>query len=136
MKQPTATIRTMHGYPFSPYGTPQYLTMRQFLLSFLSPHGGYTIRMPKGKPRIQSAQQRILHRLKIARGHLSRVIRMAESEHHCIDVIHQSLAVQAALRSTDRAILKNHLTMCVGRTINKEGKDEVIRDLIRIMETS
>ena len=114
-----------------------YLTMRQSLLSFLlSPGGGYTIRMPKGKPKKQSAQQHILHRLKIARGHLSRVIRMAESEHHCIDVIHQSLAVQAALRSTDRAILKNHLTMCVGHAINKEGKDEVIQDLIRVMEKS
>ena len=61
--------------------------------------------MPKGIPRDTSVQKKILHRMKIARGHLNRVIKMMEQGDYCVDVIHQSLAVQAALRSIDQEIL-------------------------------
>ena len=43
-------------------------------------------------------KQRIVHRLKIARGHLNKVIQMIEDDEYCIDVLHQSQAVQQALR--------------------------------------
>ena len=92
--------------------------------------------MPKGVPRNQSVQQKILHRLKIARGHLNRVIRMVEGGDYCVDVIHQSLAVQAALRSTDQEILRNHLSTCVADEIAKGNKDEVIEEVMRVMEKS
>lgn len=78
--------------------------------------------MPKGIPRDQSVQRRILHRLKIAHGHLSRVIQMAEANEYCIDVINQSVAVQKALRQVDNLILENHLKTCVTEGI-KKGKD-------------
>lgn len=92
--------------------------------------------MPKGVPRNQSTQHTLLHRLKIARGHLDRVIRMVETGTYCIDVIHQSLAVQAALRSTDQAILKNHLQTCVADAILKGKKEEVLDEVMKIMEKS
>jgi len=72
--------------------------------------------------------------MKIARGHLDRVIRMVESGHYCVDVIHQSLAVQAALRATDQEILRNHLSTCVADAITKGDKDEVIEEVMRVME--
>jgi DNA-binding FrmR family transcriptional regulator len=90
--------------------------------------------MPKGIPRNQSVQQKVLHRLKIARGHLDRVIRMVEGGDYCVDVIHQSLAVQAALRSTDREILRNHLSTCVADAITNGNKDEVIEEVMKVME--
>src|SRR3989344_343602 len=65
--------------------------------------------MPKGVPRDQSIQHTILHRMKIARGHLDRVIAMVETGHYCIDVIHQSMAVQAALKQTDELLLNNNM---------------------------
>lgn len=90
--------------------------------------------MPKGTLRNQTVQQNILHRLKIARGHLDKVISMVEQGHYCIDVIHQSLAVQAALRETDHVILKNHMETCVADAI-KEGKsNEVIDEVMKVME--
>ena len=54
-------------------------------------------------------QKRILHRLRISKGHLEKVIRMIESEEPCIDILHQSQAVQKALRQTDNLILECHL---------------------------
>ncbi len=90
--------------------------------------------MPKGTPRDQSVERSILHRLKIARGHLHTVIRMVEDGDYCIDVVHQSLAIQAALREVDHEILKNHMQTCVADSIRKGNSDEVIEEVMKIME--
>jgi DNA-binding FrmR family transcriptional regulator len=92
------------------------------------------IKMPKGIPRDNSTQHTILHRLAIARGHLEKVIAMVEHGHYCIDVVHQSLAVQAALRETDQVILKNHMETCVADAIVKGNKTEVIDEVMKILE--
>lgn len=90
--------------------------------------------MPKGIPRHPSVQHTILHRLKIARGHLNTVISMVERGDYCVDVINQSLAVQAALRNTDKEILKNHLSTCVADALTKGKKNDVIDEIVKIME--
>jgi len=90
--------------------------------------------MPKGVPRNQTVQQKILHCMKIARGHLNRVLRMMEHGDYCVNIIHQSLAVQAALRSTDQEILRNHLVTCVAEEIKKGNTDEVIEEVMKVME--
>jgi DNA-binding FrmR family transcriptional regulator len=51
-------------------------------------------------------KQKLLHRMKIAKGHLEKVIDMVEKEEYCLDVIQQSQAVQSALSKADEAILK------------------------------
>ncbi len=90
--------------------------------------------MPKGIPRDQSVQQKILHRFKIARGQLNSVIAMVEKGHYCIDIIHQSIAVQAALRQADEAILKNHMQTCVAEEVKKGNTKEVIDEIMKVME--
>jgi CsoR family transcriptional regulator, copper-sensing transcriptional repressor len=78
--------------------------------------------MPKGIPRDKSAEHAILHRLKITRGHLDKVIGMVEAGHYCIDIIHQSIAVQSALREVDKIVMKRHMETCVADAISKAGK--------------
>ncbi len=90
--------------------------------------------MPKGIPRDQSTQHAILHRLAIARGHLDKVIGMVEKGDYCIDIVHQSLAVQAALRETDQVVLKNHMETCVAHAIRKGKKNEVIDEVMKVLE--
>ena len=82
----------------------------------------------------QSIEHTILHRMKIARGHLDKVIEMVENGHYCIDIVHQSMAVQAALKETDHIILKNHMETCVADSIRKGKSNEVIDEMMRIME--
>lgn len=89
--------------------------------------------MPKGIPRNQSTQRKLLHRLKIAQGHLDKVVEMAESNEYCIDIVHQSLAVQAALKQIDRAILENHIRNCVAHEIHKGVYKDVIEELTKII---
>ncbi len=90
--------------------------------------------MPKGIPRNQSTQHAVLHRLKIARGHLERVIKMVEKDAYCIDVIHQSQAVQAALRQSDDVLLKNHLETCVAHSLHHGNPHEVIDEVMKVLE--
>lgn len=90
--------------------------------------------MPKGIPRDQSTKRTVLHRMKIVRGHLDRVIHMVETGEYCVDIIHQSLAVQAALKSIDEAILKNHMETCVAEEIRKGNTKEVIEEVMKVME--
>lgn len=76
------------------------------------------------------------HLLKISRGHLDKVIDMVEKDEYCIDVIHQSLAVQAALRKIDQKILKNHMEHCVAHSIKQGKTKEVIDEVMRVVEKS
>jgi CsoR family transcriptional regulator, copper-sensing transcriptional repressor len=90
--------------------------------------------MPKGIPRDHSTKRTLLHRLKIARGHLDKVIDMVDNNIYCIDVIHQSMAVQASLRAIDELILKNHMATCVAEEIKKGNTKEVIDEVMKVME--
>lgn len=90
--------------------------------------------MPKGMPRDRSLKRRILHRLQIARGHLNKVIRMVESDEYCVDVIHQSTAVRAALKGVDRVILENHLRTCVVDSIRQGRPQPVVEEMVKVLE--
>ncbi len=82
--------------------------------------------------RPKDTQDRILHRLKIAKGHLEKVIKMVEGDCYCIDVLHQSQAVQKALKETDNLMLENHLKICAADAIGKGKKEEAIEELMQV----
>lgn len=84
--------------------------------------------------RPKDSQERILHRLKIARGHLNKVISMVEEDNYCIDILHQSQAVQAGLKETNNMILENHLKGCVADSIQKGKKDEAISEIMQVFK--
>lgn len=76
----------------------------------------------------------IVKRLKSARGHLSRVIKMVEEDGYCIDILHQSLAVQAALKRTDELILANHLKRCVQGVLTPREKNKQIQEILELFK--
>ncbi len=84
--------------------------------------------------RPKNTEERILHRLKIAKGHLQKVIQMVESGHYCIDIIHQSQAVQRALEEADNVLLENHLKTCVVDHIKKGEADKSIAEIINVFK--
>lgn len=86
--------------------------------------------------RPKDTQERILHRLKITKGHLEKVIRMVEDDVYCIDIIHQSQAVQKALHEIDNLTLEEHLKGCVADAIKKGKKDEVIKEVMNVFNKS
>ncbi len=84
--------------------------------------------------RPKNIKERLLHRLKIARGHLNKVIAMVENDDYCIDVIHQSKAIQKALKEIDSLTLENHLNGCVTEAIAKGKKEEAIIEVMNIFK--
>lgn len=82
--------------------------------------------------RPKDAQERIIHRLKIARGHLEKVISMIEADDYCIDVMHQMQAVESGLKETGNVLLENHLKSCVADAISKGRKDEAIGEIMQV----
>ena len=84
--------------------------------------------------RPKDTQERILHRLKIAQGHLKKIIKMVENDEYCIDVLHQSQAVQKALKETDNVMLENHLKTCATDAINKGDKEKAIAEVMEVFK--
>ncbi|OGY16202.1 MAG: hypothetical protein A3H88_03240 [Candidatus Blackburnbacteria bacterium RIFCSPLOWO2_02_FULL_44_9] len=84
--------------------------------------------------RPKNTQERVLHRLKITRGHLSKVIDMVENGEYCIDVIHQSQAVQRALKEADGLLLEYHLRTCVADQIKKGQRDKAVLEVVKVFE--
>ena len=86
--------------------------------------------------RPKDTQERILHRLKISLGHLKKVIKMVENQEYCIDVIHQSQAVQRALQEADNVILENHLKTCVVDHIKKGEVKKTTDEIVKVFKRS
>lgn len=82
----------------------------------------------------KDTNERILHRLKIAQGHLSKVLNMAETGAYCVDILHQSNAVQRALKEADNVIMENHLNTCASDAIKKGQKNKTIREVMSVFE--
>ena len=82
---------------------------------------------------MQGVKQKVVHRLKIAKGHLEKVISMVEGGSYCVDVVHQSLAVQAALEEVDAVVLKNHLETCVAEAIKEGRTKEVVDEVMKVL---
>lgn len=85
---------------------------------------------------IKDTQKRIIHRLKIARGHLNKVISMVEGKEYCMDIIHQGHAVESALKEVDSLILENHLKTCVVESIKKGQAGKSINELMEVFRRS
>lgn len=79
-------------------------------------------------------QERVLHRLKIVRGHLNKVIKMVEDQEYCINTIHQSQAIQKALKEVDSIILENHLKTCVVDHIKKGEVESSVEEIMKIFQ--
>lgn len=84
--------------------------------------------------RPKDTQERIIHRLKIAKGQLEKVKSMIEEDAYCIDVLHQSNAIQKALKEADKLILENHLKKCVSDAIVEGKKDEAIAEIMQVFK--
>lgn len=84
--------------------------------------------------RPKDTQERIIHRLKIAKGHLEKVIQMMEDDIYCIDVLHQLQAVESGVKETGNLVLENHLKSCVAEAIGEGKKDEAISEIMQVFK--
>ena len=81
-----------------------------------------------GHPHVHENKKVVSKRLARAIGHLQRVKRMVDEDYDCSEVLIQLAAVRAALESTGKVILQDHIQHCIVDAV-EEGDEQAIADL-------
>ena len=76
----------------------------------------------------------VARRLKIAQGHLGKIIEMVEDGVYCIDIMQQTLAVRSAIKKAEEILMVNHLNHCVVNALKNNGKDKAIKELVEVFQ--
>ena len=76
----------------------------------------------------------VARRLKIAQGHLGKIIEMVEDGIYCIDIMQQTLAVRSAIKKAEEILMVNHLNHCVVNAFKNNGKDKAIKELVEVFQ--
>lgn len=80
-------------------------------------------------------KEKALVALKKANGLLQKVLRMAESDEYCIDVMQQNMAVMGLLKSAHQSLLQGHLEGCFVSGLhsgNAAKKRKMIEEMLAV----
>ena len=73
----------------------------------------------------------LLGRLRKIEGQVRGLQRMVENDQYCIDILTQVNSVVAALKGVGLGLLDDHVRHCVRESIQEDGGDEKIQELVR-----
>jgi DNA-binding FrmR family transcriptional regulator len=86
--------------------------------------------------KISPTKKDVLRRLKIAHGHLAKIITMIEEDSYCINVLQQTSAVRSAVKKAEEILLQNHLNSCLVKAIKQDREKEAIREVVEVFKRS
>lgn len=75
-----------------------------------------------------------IHRIKIIQGHINSILQMLEEDAYCVDIVHQSMAVQKALKRLDMQVIEDHLNHCVIDQIKDGEENRTVSELLKLYE--
>ena len=81
---------------------------------------------------MNSKKAKTIHRIKIIKGHINAIEKMVDKGTYCVDIIHQSLAVQKALKKLDSLIMEGHLKDCVIKQAKNGNEKKMVEELLSI----
>lgn len=79
-------------------------------------------------------KSKVLHRIKIIKGHITAIEKMIEDDRYCLDIVHQSQAVQKALKNLDAILITDHINHCVIEQAKLNEYEKIASELIKIYE--
>jgi DNA-binding FrmR family transcriptional regulator len=82
----------------------------------------------------KATKEIVIKRLKRARGHLTKVIKMVENDDYCPDVLLQSSAVTAAIKKSDEIILNSHLHTCVIPKLGGKTDEKTLEEILEVFK--
>lgn len=85
----------------------------------------------KSRPHDHPSHKEGAVRLRRARGHLNKVIQMAEEDAHCTDILQQLSAVISALGGCRTLFFSGHLKTCL-RPALKSGNESLIDEIEKL----
>lgn len=81
---------------------------------------------------MSTKKNNLIHRVKIIKGHVAAIEAMIENETYCIDIVHQSQAVQKALKKLDALIMEDHIKHCVVKQAKDGNMNKITEELLGI----
>ncbi len=81
----------------------------------------------------QKLTQSAKRRIKIIQGQLNGLSKMIENDEYCIDILNQSAAIQASLKSLDALVLERHLVAHVKKQFKTEP-NRAIKELLKVFK--
>ena len=79
------------------------------------------------------SNEKVLLRLKTARGQIDAVIKMIEEDRYCIDIANQLLAIQSLIKNANNEVLTNHLNHCAKNAINEHAADQKMDEIVKLL---
>lgn len=77
-------------------------------------------------------KDKALHRIKIIKGHVNAIEKMLEKDTYCVEIVHQSLAVQKALKQFDKDVMEQHIKHCVVKQAKSGHEEKIVEELLSI----
>lgn len=84
------------------------------------------------KRKKKTAKEKAVHRIRIIKGHLNKIEQMLIDDAYCVDIIHQSRAVQSALKKIDLLLIENHLKHCHLEQVQSGETDKALSELLTL----
>ena len=75
-------------------------------------------------------KQNMIHRMNRIEGQIRGITKMIERDVYCDDILHQFMAVEAAINGVKTTLLEAHMKSCVVDQI-QDGQTEVIDELMK-----
>lgn len=93
---------------------------------------GGTPRM-KSMPRSPEVKRKLDARINRVTGQLNGIRTMIDEDRYCGDVLIQLAAVESAVKSISREVMRDHLETCVTERI-RQGDDEVVDEVMQLFK--
>lgn len=82
----------------------------------------------------EEEKKAVINRLSRISGHIEAVKKMVENDRDCSEVLVQLAAIKAAVNSTGKVVLKNHIEHCVVDAIEHDDQESLER-LIKAIDS-
>jgi DNA-binding FrmR family transcriptional regulator len=82
---------------------------------------------------VHSSHPAVMKRLARAAGHIQGIIRMIEAKKSCPEVVQQMSAVIAAIESTRKVFLEDHIRGCILDAVRAKKPDAAFKELEHVL---
>ena len=75
-----------------------------------------------------------IKRLNRIAGQLQGIIKMIENKKYCVDILQQTRAITAAIKSVEQLILKDHMDSCVSSAMKSKSKKDQNKKIDEVLK--
>ena len=79
-------------------------------------------------------KESVRKRLARIAGQVNGVARMVEEDRYCIDILHQTAAIRAALTKVENAVLDNHARHCIADAVRSGDPEDQRRKFDELLD--